>query len=74
VVATVASDNVIIAVLSLYDGDVFLHPVAYCSRKHASAEIYSEIYDKEPLVIIWAFKEYYPLQEGSPHIITIIYD
>jgi hypothetical protein len=48
--------------------------VAYFSRKHFPAKINYEIYDKELLVIVQAFKEWYLLLEGSPHTIKVISD
>jgi hypothetical protein len=74
VVETDASNLVITGVLSQYDDDNILHHVAYCSRKHSSAEIDHEIYEKELRAIVWAFKEGQPLLEGSPHIIKVLSD
>jgi hypothetical protein len=38
---------------------------AHFSRKHSPAEIHFEIYDKEPLAILWAIKGWFPLLKGS---------
>jgi hypothetical protein len=73
VVETDASNLVVAAVPSQSDDDI-LHPVAYFSRKHFPAEINYEIYDKELLTIVWAFKEWYLLLEGFPHTIEVISD
>jgi hypothetical protein len=52
-----ASDYVSTGVLSQYDDDNVLHPVAYFSKKHCPAECNYEIYDKELMGIIQAFEE-----------------
>jgi hypothetical protein len=57
VVETTASNLVVTSVLSLYDDKGIPHPVAYFSSKHLPAEINCEIYDKELLMIVRAFKE-----------------
>jgi hypothetical protein len=51
------SDLVVPGILSQYDEEGILHPVTYLSRKYLPVEINYEIYDKEPLMIIYAFKE-----------------
>jgi hypothetical protein len=43
--------------LSQYDDDGILHPVAFFSKKHSLAECKYEIYDKELIAIVWAFEE-----------------
>jgi hypothetical protein len=48
--------------------------VAYFSRKHSPVTINYEIYDKELLVIVGAFKEWHPLLNGSLYRIEIISD
>jgi hypothetical protein len=58
VAQTDARNLVVVRVLSQYDDDNdILHPVPYFSRKHFLAEINYEIYDKELLAIVQAFKE-----------------
>jgi hypothetical protein len=52
-----ASDDVSASVLSQYNDDNILHPVAYLSKKYSLAECNYEIYDKELMAIICAFKE-----------------
>jgi ABC-type uncharacterized transport system auxiliary subunit len=69
---TEASDLVITNVFSQFDDDDILHAVAHFSRKHSPAEINYEIYDKELLTIVRAFKEWHPLLEGSAHTIEVI--
>ena len=55
---TDASDFALGAVLSQYQEDGLLHPVAYYSRKFSSAEINYDVYDKELLAIITAFEQW----------------
>ena len=57
VVKTDASDYVSGGNLSQYDKNDVLHPIAYFFKKHNSAECNYEIYDKELMAIIRAFKE-----------------
>jgi hypothetical protein len=72
VVETDVSNLVIIRVLSQYDDDDIIYPVAYFSRKYSPAEINYEIYDEELLIIICAFTEWCSLLEGFPHTIEVI--
>jgi hypothetical protein len=74
VVETDASNLIVTGALSQYDDNDILHHLAYFSRKHFSAEINYEIYDRELLGIIWAFKEWHTILEGSPHTIEVISD
>jgi hypothetical protein len=60
IVETDASDYVSTSVLSQYDDDNVLHPVAYFSKTHSPAECNYEIYDKELMAIIRAFEEWCP--------------
>lgn len=52
VVETDASDYVSGGVLSQYNEEGILHPVAYFSKKHNPAECNYEIYDKELMAIV----------------------
>jgi hypothetical protein len=56
VVQTDAFNLVITGMLLQYNDDNILYPVAYFSRKYSPVEINYEIYDKELLVIVHAFK------------------
>jgi hypothetical protein len=47
-----------------------LHPVAHYSRKLQPAELNYEIYDKEMLAIVAAFKIWRPYLEGSKDILV----
>ena len=58
IVETDASDFVSAGVLSQYDDQGILHPVAFYSKKHAPAECNYEIYDKELLAVVRAFEEW----------------
>ena len=52
ILETDASDYVSAGVLSQYDDQGVLHPVAFFSKKHSATECNYEIYNKELLVII----------------------
>ncbi|KAH0602480.1 uncharacterized protein H6S33_008819, partial [Morchella sextelata] len=73
-VETDASDYVSAGVLSQYDDNGILRPVAYFSKKHSPAECNYEIYDKELLAIIRSFEEWRPELEGAAHPIAVISD
>jgi hypothetical protein len=60
-----ASDYVSTGVLSQYDNDGILHPVAFFSKMHSPAKCNYEIYDKELMAIVWAFEEWRPELEGA---------
>ena len=74
VLETDASDFAIGGVLSQPSEDNLLYPVAYYSRKLQPAEINYEIYDKEMMAIVEAFKEWRAYLEGAQHQITVITD
>src|SRR5690606_7642633 len=73
-VATDASDYVCSAILSQPDKDGHLHPVAFHSKKMSPAECNYEIYDKELLAIIQAFRVFRQYLEGAKYRIRIITD
>jgi hypothetical protein len=60
IVETDTSDYVSTSVLSQYDDDNVLHPMAYYSKKHSPVECNYEIYDKELMAIVRAFEEWHP--------------
>jgi hypothetical protein len=60
IVETDASDYISTGVLSQYDDDNVLNPMAYFSKKHSPAECNYEMYDKELMAIIRAFEEWRP--------------
>ena len=74
VVKTDASDYVSEGILSQYDKNDILHPIAYFSKKHNSAKCNYEIYNKELIVIIRTFKEWCSELEGSTYSINVITD
>jgi hypothetical protein len=74
VVETDASNWASGGVLSQYDEDGILRPVAYFSAKHSPQECNYEIYDKELLAIIKAFEEWRPELEGSEDEFEVITD
>jgi hypothetical protein len=69
-----ASDYVSASVLSQYDDDNILHPMAYFSKKHSPAECNYEIYDKELLAIVRAFKEWRPKLQCIINPIRVLSD
>ncbi len=73
-IETDASDFVIAAIISQPDETGILHPVAFYSRKMLPAECNYEIYDKEMLAIVSAFKEWRSYLEGSPHQVKVLCD
>ena len=74
VVKTDTSDYVSEGILSQYDKNDVLHPIAYFFKKHNPAECNYEIYDKELMAIIRAFEEWRPELEGSTYPIDVITD
>jgi hypothetical protein len=74
IVETDASDYVSAGVLSQYDDEGILHPVAFFSKKHTLAECNYEIYDKELMAIVRAFEEWQPELEGALHPIQVLSD
>ena len=69
-----ASDWASGGVLSQYNSEGILRPVAYFSSKHSPAECNYEIYDKELLAIVKAFEEWRPELQGAEEPVTVITD
>jgi hypothetical protein len=67
IVATDASDYISTGVLSQYDDDGILHPVAFFSQKHTPAEYNYQIYNNELMAIVRAFDEWRPELEDALH-------
>jgi len=75
IIVTDVSYYVSAGVLSQYDDEGVLHPVAYFSKKHTPAECNYDIYDKDVMVIIKTLEEgrseckgaSYPLQRLPDH-------
>lgn len=74
VLETDASDWASGGVLSQYDDDGVLRPVAYFSSKHSAAQCNYEIYDKELLAIIKCLEEWRPELQGSSESFEIVTD
>ncbi len=74
ILETDASDWASGGVLSQYDDEGLLRPVAYFSAKHSAAECNYEIYDKELLAIIKSLEEWRPELQGCGSEFEIITD
>ena len=74
IMETDASDYVSVGVMSQYDADGTLHPVAFFSKKHLPTEYNYEIYDKELMAIIRCFEGWLTELESSPHPIRVLSD
>ena len=74
IVETDASDYVSAGIMSQYDDEGILHPVAFFSKKHSPAECNYEIYDKELMAIIRCFEEWRPHLEGSGIPVKVLSD
>ncbi len=74
VLETDASDWACGGVLSQYNNDNVLQPVAYFSAKHSAQECNYEIYDKELLAIIKSLEEWRPELLGVQEPVEIITD
>jgi RNase H-like domain found in reverse transcriptase/Reverse transcriptase (RNA-dependent DNA polymerase)/Integrase zinc binding domain/Chromo (CHRromatin Organisation MOdifier) domain/Retroviral aspartyl protease/Integrase core domain len=69
-----ASDYAVGAICSQYGTDGLLHPVAYYSRKLLPAEMNYQIYDKELLAIVCAFKHWRHYLEFSESVTVVLTD
>jgi hypothetical protein len=74
VVETDASSHVSTGVLSQYDDQGVLHPVAFFSKKHSPTEENYQIYDQELDAIVKSLEQWRPECEGSAHPIRILTD
>jgi len=74
IVKTDTSDYISAGILSQYNDEGVLHPVAFYSKKHSPAECNYEIYDKELMAIVRAFEEWRPHLEGLRHPIQVLSD
>ena len=59
VIKTDASDYMFEGILSQYNEDEVLHSIVYFSKKHNLIKCNYKIYDKEFMIIIYAFKEWH---------------
>ncbi|SLM35328.1 retrotransposon nucleocapsid protein [Lasallia pustulata] len=71
---TYSSDHVNAGVLSQYDDDKVLHPVAFYSKNMVPAECNYEIYDKELLAIIRCLEHWRPELEATELPVEIFTD
>jgi len=67
-----ASNYVFKDILSQYDENEILHLVAYFLKKHNSVECNYEIYDKELMIIVYAFKKWWSELENSIYSVKMI--
>ena len=74
VVETDASDYRSAGVLSQYDNQGILHPVAFFSKKHAPAECNYKIYDKELLPLVRAFAEWRAELQSVINLVQVLTD
>jgi hypothetical protein len=74
IIETDASDYVSAGILSQYDDEGILHLVTFFSKKRSPVECNYEIYDKELMAIVHAFKEWQPELEGVSHPIKVLSD
>ena len=74
IVETDASDFAIGAILSQYSEDGELHPVSYFSRSLSSPELNYDVFDKELLAIVAAFKHWRHYLIGVPSATQVFSD
>jgi len=74
ILETHASDYVSARVLSQYDDEGVIHPVADFSKKESLARCNYDIYDKECMAIIKGCEEWRPECEGAAYPLMLITD
>ena len=74
IMETDASDSISAGIISQYDDNGILYPVAYFLNKHSPVEYNYEIYDKKLIAIIWCFEEWRIESESLPHPIRVLSD
>ena len=74
IIETDASDFAIGAIISQKNEKGLLHPIAFYSHKFIPAKLNYEIYDKELLGIVEAFRVWRAYLEGAQYQITVITD
>jgi len=72
ILETDVSDYAIGGVLSQYDEQGHLRPVAFYSRQMIPAERNYEIYDKELLAVYASFQEWRHFLQGGLHQVTVL--
>ncbi|KAH9274681.1 hypothetical protein BASA83_002867 [Batrachochytrium salamandrivorans] len=74
ILETDASDYAISGILSQYDENEVLRPIAFYARQMNSAERNYEIYDKELLAVVESFKHWRHFLQGGLHAVTVLCD
>ena len=74
VVEADSSDYVTRGILSQYNKDRVLYPIAYFLKRLSPAKCNYEIYDKELLAIIRCFEQWRPELEGAGFPIKVLSD
>ena len=72
VVETDASDYAIAGILSQYEPDGEIHPLAFYSRTLHAAELNYDVHDKELLAIFEAFCSWHHYLEGTPLPVDVV--
>ena len=74
VVETDASDYTLAAILSMYNLDGELHPIAFHSCTFSGAELNYDVHDKELLAIYETFRRWQHYLEGPTSPVDVITD
>ena len=69
-----ASDYAIAGIISQYDENNELRPIAFYGRTMIAAELNYDIYDKELLAIVECFRLWRQYLEGAKHTIQVFTD
>ena len=72
VMETDASDYALAAILSVYDAEGALHPIAFHSRTFTGPELNYNVHDKELSAILEAFKQWRHNLEGLAEPIDVV--
>jgi hypothetical protein len=67
-----ASDYACTSILSQYDDDNILYPVAYFSKIHSPMECNYEIDNKELMAVVRAFEEWHPKLQSIIYPIHVL--
>jgi len=72
IIETDASNYLSAGVLSQYEDERVLHPVAYDSKKHTPAKCNYHIFDTEPMAIIKAHEEWRQRSKGATYPLQLL--
>ena len=72
VVETDISDYALAAILSMYNPDSEIHPIAFHSWTFSSAELNYDVHDKELLAIYEAFRCWWHYLEGPMSLVDVV--